>query len=44
MTHRYIFPARLLHWLMAVGFVVMWCSGYSMAELVEEDSFPLDRW
>lgn len=42
MTNRYTLAARLLHWLMAFGFAVMWASGYSMAELVEEDT-PLEE-
>ena len=39
---RYTLPARLLHWLMAAGFVFMWGCGYSMTELVEDDS-PLEE-
>ena len=38
MIRRYTLSARMLHWLMAFGFVVMWGSGYSLAELVEDDS------
>ncbi len=38
----YAAPARLLHWLMAAGFVFMWASGFSMTELVEEDG-PLEE-
>ena len=39
---KYALPARLLHWVMAVGFVFMWACGYTMAELVEDDS-PLQE-
>ncbi len=35
---RYHLAARLIHWIMALGFVVMWGSGYAMTTLVEEDS------
>ena len=35
---RYVFSARVLHWAMALGFVIMWASGYSMKELVENGS------
>ncbi len=39
MTDRkYPVAARLIHWIMALGFVFMWACGYSMTELVEEDS------
>ena len=38
MNERYVLSARVIHWLVALGFLVMWCSGYSIAELVEEDS------
>ena len=41
-NERYTLAARLLHWLMAAGFVFMWGCGYTMAELVEEDS-PLEE-
>ena len=39
---RYHVSARLIHWIMALGFVFMWGCGYSMTTLVEEDS-PLDE-
>lgn len=39
---RYTFSARILHWLMAVGFLFMWGCGYAMAALVKEDS-PLEE-
>ena len=38
-TDKYTFPARLLHWIMAIGFVFMWGCGYTMTELVEDDSW-----
>ena len=39
---RYHVSARLIHWIMAVGFVFMWGCGYAMTTLVEEDS-PLEE-
>ena len=39
---RYHLAARLMHWLMALGFVFMWGCGYAMTTLVEEDS-PLEE-
>ncbi len=39
---RYHLSARLMHWLMALGFVFMWGCGYAMTTLVEEDS-PLEE-
>ena len=39
---RYPLSARLMHWLMALGFVFMWGCGYAMTTLVEEDS-PLEE-
>ena len=39
---RYHLAARLVHWLMALGFVFMWGCGYAMTTLVEEDS-PLEE-
>ena len=39
---RYHLSARLIHWIMAVGFVFMWGCGYTMTTLVEEDS-PLEE-
>ena len=43
MTGRqYHLAARLLHWIMAVGFVFMWLCGYTMTTLVAEDS-PLEE-
>ena len=35
---RYAFSARVLHWVMAVGFIFMWSCGYAMTSLVEDDS------
>ena len=35
---RYHLSARLIHWIMALGFVFMWGCGYAMTTLVEEDS------
>ncbi|MFY0622133.1 MAG: cytochrome b/b6 domain-containing protein [Pelagimonas sp.] len=34
---RYVLSARLLHWLMALGFGFMWLCGYAMGSLVAED-------
>ena len=39
---RYHLAARLMHWIMALGFVFMWGCGYSMTTLVEDDS-PLEE-
>ncbi len=39
---RYHLAARLMHWIMAVGFVFMWACGYAMTTLVEDDS-PLEE-
>ena len=39
---RYHVSARLIHWIMALGFVFMWGCGYTMTTLVEEDS-PLEE-
>lgn len=39
---RYVLPARLLHWLMAAGFIFMWACGYAMTSLVADDS-PLEE-
>ena len=35
---RYHFVARVIHWIMALGFIFMWCCGYAMTTLVEDDS------
>lgn len=35
---RYSFSARVLHWLMAAGFLFMWVCGYAMTTLVADDS------
>lgn len=35
---RYALSIRILHWLMAIGFLFMWGCGYSMTTLVAEDS------
>ena len=35
---KYSLPARLIHWIMASGFIFMWGCGYTMTTLVEEDS------
>ena len=35
---RYAFPARVMHWVMAAGFIAMWAMGYAMTSLVPEDS------
>jgi len=34
---RYSLSARILHWLMAIGFLFMWACGYAMTTLVGED-------
>ena len=39
---QYALSARVLHWLMAVGFLGMWVCGFVMTTLVEEDS-PLEE-
>ncbi|MCY4547228.1 MAG: cytochrome b [Defluviicoccus sp.] len=39
---KYHLSARLMHWIMAVGFVFMWGCGYAMTTLVAEDS-PLEE-
>ena len=39
---RYHLTARLMHWIMALGFVFMWGCGWAMTSLVEEDS-PLQE-
>ena len=35
---RYNLAARLIHWIMALGFVFMWGCGYTMTTFVAEDS------
>lgn len=35
---RYVYSARLLHWLMAALFLVLFTSGYAMVTLVGEDT------
>lgn len=35
---RYTLPARVLHWLMAIGFLFMWACGYAMTSLVGDDT------
>ena len=37
-SDRYVRSARLLHWLMAVGFIFMWSCGFAMTSLVADDS------
>ena len=39
---RYHLSARLIHWIMALGFLFMWGCGYTMTTLVGEDS-PLEE-
>ena len=39
---RYHLTARLIHWIMALGFVFMWGSGFAMTKLVVDDS-PLEE-
>lgn len=39
---RYALSQRILHWLMAVGFILMWGCGYAMTSVVAEDS-PLEE-
>ncbi len=38
----YALSARVVHWLMALGFVFMWACGYAMTSLVADDS-PLEE-
>ena len=38
---KYALPARLIHWLMAIGFLFMWVSGFMIGNVVEEDT-PLE--
>ena len=40
---KYHLSARLMHWLMALGFVFMWASGYTMTTLVDKDG-PTGSW
>ena len=35
---RYTFSLRVLHWVMALGFIFMWACGYAMTAVVEDDS------
>ena len=35
---RYVLSARVLHWVMAAGFIFMWACGYTMTSLVPDDS------
>lgn len=35
---KYSIPARLIHWVMAAGFAFMWLCGFTMQNLVTEDS------
>lgn len=35
---KYVLSARLIHWLMALGFAFMWACGYTMTTWVQEDS------
>ncbi|WP_282604226.1 cytochrome b [Pelagibius sp. Alg239-R121] len=39
---RYVLSARVLHWVMAAGFIFMWACGYAMTSLVSDDS-PLQE-
>lgn len=39
---RYSLAARVLHWLMAAGFLFMWACGFAMANVVEDDSAGQD--
>lgn len=39
---RHALPLRWLHWIMAGGFVFMWGCGFSMVNLVPEDT-PLQE-
>ena len=39
---RYHLAARLMHWIMALGFAFMWGCGYTMTTFVAEDS-PLEE-
>jgi len=35
---RHVLSARILHWVMAAGFIFMWACGYAMTSLVPDDS------
>lgn len=37
-SEKYHVTARVIHWLMAVGFAFMWLCGYTMESLLEEES------
>ena len=37
---KYALPAHLSHWLMAIGFLFMWISGFTIGNVVEEDTLP----
>ena len=39
---RYVLAARVLHWLMALGFLFMWVAGFTMTTIVEDDS-PIEE-
>lgn len=39
---RYVFASRVLHWVMAVGFGLLWVCGYVMTSLVSDDS-PMEE-
>ena len=38
---RYVLAARVLHWLMAAGFVFMWVAGFLMQNVAGDDT-PLE--
>ena len=38
---RYVLAARILHWLMAAGFVFMWVAGFLMQNVAGDDT-PLE--
>ncbi len=35
---KYALPARLIHWLMALGFLFMWVSGFALNQVVEDET------
>lgn len=39
---KYHLAARILHWLMAAGFLFMWGCGFAMTTLIEEDG-PMEE-
>ena len=38
LSSKYTLPSRLIHWLTAIGFLFMWVSGFTIGNVVEEDT------